>query len=226
MNAFALASVIACGVGVALAWLRVVPALAGFGLFALGGIGSLIAAVATVVRLLRGRAPSLGGIVALAVTAAFVASALPGLGMPRINDFTTDLADPPAFTHAATLGPNVGRDLGYPAGWAELQRECCADVRAAVLPVPPAEAFARAVALASAMPDWEVTHRSPESGMIEAVATTAIFGFQDDIVIRVRPGANGGSRVDMRSKSRDGQGDIGANASRIRRFVDAIEANG
>jgi hypothetical protein len=226
VNAFALASVIACGVGVALAWLRIVPALAGFAIFGLGGLGAVLAALATVVRLLRGRAPSLSGVVAIGVATAIVASALPGIGMPRINDFTTDLADPPAFTHAGSLAPNVGRDLGYPAEWASLQRECCADLRAAVVPDAPAAAYARALALASAMPDWDVVARMPESGTLEAVATTRVFGFKDDVVIRVRPGVNGGSRVDVRSKSRDGQGDVGANAARIRRFVDAIEANG
>jgi uncharacterized protein (DUF1499 family) len=37
----------------------------------------------------------------------------------------------------------------------------------------------------------------------------------------VRP-ADGGSVVDVRSKSRDGQGDLGANARRIRAFRTAL----
>jgi uncharacterized protein (DUF1499 family) len=208
---------------VALAWLRVVPALVGFGLFALGGIGAVLAGLAALVRLIRGRTPGLGGVLALVVAIGFVGSALPGAGMPRINDFTTDLEDPPAFVHAATLGPNAGRDLSHPAGYAALQRECCADLRAAVLEASPTEAFARALAVAGATPGWEVTHRSPADGAIEAVVTTVVFGFEDDVVIRVRPGAHGGSRVDVRSKSRDGKGDIGANAARIRTFVRTLE---
>ena len=48
-----------------------------------------------------------------------------------------------------------------------------------------------------------------------------MFHFVDDISVRIRPAA-GGSRIDIRSKSRDGQGDIGANAARIRTFRDAL----
>lgn len=223
VDRFAVGAVGLCVLGVVLAWLRVVPALVGFGIFALGGIGAVLAGLAALVRLIRGRLPGIAGVLALVVAIGFVGSALPGAGMPRINDFTTDLADPPSFVHAATLGPNAGRDLSYPADYAALQRECCADLRAAVLEAPPAEAFARALAVATAMPGWEVTHRSPLDGTIEAVATTRIFGFRDDVVIRVRPGTHGGSRVDVRSKSRDGKGDIGANAARIRDFVRMLE---
>ena len=59
------------------------------------------------------------------------------------------------------------------------------------------------------------------SGRIEATETTRWFGFTDDIVIRLTPwGA--GTRVDVRSASRAGAGDLGRNASRIRRFLDEL----
>lgn len=215
-----------CGVGAALGWFRVVPGLVAFGIFAFGGSLAIVAGLATIVRLIRGRAPGWAGVLALVVAIGFVASAMPGIGLPRINDFTTDLDDPPAFVHAATLAPNAGRDLAYPAAWATLQRECCADVRAAVLEVPPAEAYRRALAVAGATPGWEVTYRSPVDGTFEAVATTPLFGFHDDVAVRVRPGLRGGSRIDVRSKSRDGKGDLGANAARIRRFVKTLEGGG
>jgi len=223
MDRFAIAAVALCIVGVVLAWLRVVPGIVGFGIFALGGVGASVAGLAVIVRLLRGRVPGAGGVLALLVALGFVASALPGVGMPRINDFTTDIENPPTFEHAATFAANAGRDLSYPAEFAGLQRQCCADLRAAVLEMPPAEAFARAVAVARATPGWEVTYQAPIDGTMEAVATTTVFGFHDDIVVRVRPGSHGGSRIDVRSKSRDGKGDIGANAARIRRFVAALE---
>ena len=60
-----------------------------------------------------------------------------------------------------------------------------------------------------------------DAGRIEASDSTWIFGFVDDVVVRVRP-APGGSRLDIRSKSRDGKGDLGANAARIRRLRDAL----
>src|SRR5438093_431743 len=71
-----------------------------------------------------------------------------------------------------------------------------------------------------------VTRSEPSAGLLEATATSRLFGFQDDIAIRVRPEADGTSRIDMRSKSRDGQGDFGVNAARIRTFVQAVEAAG
>jgi uncharacterized protein (DUF1499 family) len=207
-------------VGAALAWLRLVPGLVGFGFYALGGLVCVVASVAAIVGLLRGRGVRPGGLVALGGAALLIASAMRGAGLPRINDFTTDLADPPAFTHAATLTANAGRSLAYPPAFAAEQRACCADLQPVRLPLTPAEAFARAKAAAEQMPSWVVTLSDSGTGVIEAVATTATFGFQDDIVIRVRPDAGGqASVVDMRSKSRDGKGDLGANANRIRTFM-------
>jgi uncharacterized protein (DUF1499 family) len=155
---------------------------------------------------------------------AFVAIASRGFGHPRINDFTTDVADPPAFRQAATLPANAGRDLGYPKDFAAIQQGCCADLRPARVPAPPAEAFTRARRTAAAMPAWSITAEDPAAGTLEAVVTSRLFGFQDDVAIRVR--ADGaGSRVDVRSKSRVGQGDLGANAARIRAYVSALEAS-
>lgn len=210
-------------VGVGLAWLRLVPALAGFGLFALGGLLCLIAAIATVIGLLRGRGVRAGGVVALAGAAILLVAARPGMGVPRINDYTTDVADPPAFTRAASLPANVGRDMAYPPAFAADQRACCADLHPAHLSAAPAEAFPRVQSVASGMPAWTVTASDPSTGTIEAVATSTVFGFQDDIVIRVRPVVGGGSTVDVRSKSRDGKGDLGVNANRIRAFVAQLE---
>ena len=49
------------------------------------------------------------------------------------------------------------------------------------------------------------------------------FGFRDDIVVRIRP-EGAGSRVDIRSKSRDGESDFGVNARRIREFIARLKA--
>ena len=94
--------------------------------------------------------------------------------------------------------------------------------RAGKLAVPPAEAFARAKQVAEKAPDWTIIVADPASGRIEAVAQTKVFGFRDDIVIRVRPDGSGGSIVDARSKSRDGQGDMGTNAARLRWINSAL----
>jgi hypothetical protein len=224
LDAFGLAAGACAVAGTAMAWLRLVPAMLGFGLFVLGGLTAAVVAVAAVARLARGRGIGLGGATGLLVGAGFVLIAVRGARVPAINDFTTDLADPPAFRYAGTLPPNVGRDLSYPASFAPIQRACCADLRGARVPGARDEAFARARSLAQGTPGWTVTQADAAAGVIEVVATTRVFGFQDDIVIRVREEGGDTSRVDMRSKSRDGRGDIGANAARIRAFVAALES--
>jgi uncharacterized protein (DUF1499 family) len=68
---------------------------------------------------------------------------------------------------------------------------------------------------------WEIVAADAAAGRIEATDTTFWFGFKDDVVIRVE--ADGaGSRIDVRSVSRVGVGDVGANARRIRAYLRAL----
>ena len=60
------------------------------------------------------------------------------------------------------------------------------------------------------------------TGRIQAVARTAILGFRDDVVVRIRPDPDG-ARVDIRSTSRYGRHDFGTNASRIVALSEAID---
>jgi uncharacterized protein (DUF1499 family) len=70
---------------------------------------------------------------------------------------------------------------------------------------------------------WEIVSTDPMQGRIEATATTFWFGFKDDVVVRVTAAGNG-SRVDVRSLSRTGQSDIGANARRVRDYLAKVKA--
>jgi len=83
--------------------------------------------------------------------------------------------------------------------------------------MPPAAAFDRALGAAREM-GWEIVAAVPADNRIEATATTLLFGFKDDIVIHITPAGNG-SRIDVRSVSRVGRSDLGANARRIRSFL-------
>ena len=211
-------------VGPLIAFLRLVPALAGFGLFALGGLGALALAVIAIVQASRGHGLPGGGIAAIVAAVLFVVLAGRSAGAPKINDFTTDTADPPQFRFAQTFAPNVGRDLGYPASFAEIQRGCCGDLKPIHLALGRDDAMALVQRVAAGMPSWRITNTDAAAGTVEAVSTSRLFGFQDDVVIRVRPDGTG-SRVDMRSKSRDGKGDMGVNANRIRAFSRALESD-
>jgi uncharacterized protein (DUF1499 family) len=100
------------------------------------------------------------------------------------------------------------------------QKQAYPDLLPIAVPEPPERAFARARAAAESL-GWEIVAAEPSEGRLEATATTRWFGFEDDIVVRVRPGP-AGSVVDVRSKSRVGRSDVGANAARIRAFRSAL----
>jgi uncharacterized protein (DUF1499 family) len=82
---------------------------------------------------------------------------------------------------------------------------------------PAGEVFDAASAVAHAQQDWEVTQEDRTSGTIQAVATTLLMHFKDDVTITVAA-AGDGTTVNMRSHSRVGKGDLGTNAHRIRTF--------
>ncbi len=73
---------------------------------------------------------------------------------------------------------------------------------------------------------WDlVSHAGDEETgeeiQIEATATSGWFGFKDDIAIRIRP-VEGATRVDMRSVSRVGLSDLGANSKRVSGFMNEL----
>jgi len=138
--------------------------------------------------------------------------------VPPIHDISTDLDNPPAFDAMLAQRGDASNppEHGGPAV-AEAQRRAYPDIRPLVLPLPPADAFAHALQAARAM-GWEIVAQDAAAGRIEATATTLWFGFSDDVVVRVAPAA-GGSRIDVRSASRVGVSDVGANAKRIRAYL-------
>ncbi|MYN66548.1 MAG: DUF1499 domain-containing protein [Acidobacteria bacterium] len=159
-------------------------------------------------------------VAAVAVGAVPVATLVSSLGAPPIHDVTTDTEDPPSFVAAVALNTPGRTDYGGP-GLAERQRAAYPGLSPAILSVAPADAFRRALAVVRRM-DWEVLATDPDTFRIEATDRTFWFGFHDDIVIRVAAAGEGGSRVDVRSLSRVGVGDLGVNARRVREFLDAL----
>lgn len=157
---------------------------------------------------------ALGGLGALVWKAA---------GVPAIHDVSTDTENPPQFVAVIPLRASALNPVEY--GGPEIaakQHKAFADIAPLMLNVPPGRAFDRALAAARTM-GWELVASDPAAGRIEATDTTIWFGFKDDVVIRVTP-APGGSRVDVRSLSRVGGGDIGTNAARIRKYLKTLNA--
>jgi Protein of unknown function (DUF1499) len=145
--------------------------------------------------------------------------------LPEISDITTDTSNPPRFEVLARLRPRGRNDYPGPAV-AALQRAAYPDVVPLELEVPTRVAYDAALALVTKRKWYIGDARAPtlarRDGVIEAVARTPIMGFRDDVVIRVSP-IGQGSRIDMRSASRFGTHDLGANASRIRSLLEDID---
>ena len=145
--------------------------------------------------------------------------------LPAIHDITTDPDNPPRFDVLARLRPRGRND--YPGGAvAQAQRSAYPDLAPLQESVPPKLVYDTALALVTKRKWHVVDARPPAAGrreaVIEAVARTPIMGFRDDVVIRVST-VGAGARVDMRSASRYGLHDFGANAARIRSLLEDID---
>ena len=163
--------------------------------------------------------PSLAAVAITGVALAFILPlAATGRSVPPIHDITTDMDNPPQFVAVLPLRADAPNPPDYDPAVAEQQRAAYADVRPLRLDVPPAEAFARVQQAANAR-GWDLVDADAAEGRLEATETTQWFGFKDDVVVRVQPDGSGGSIVDVRSKSRMGMSDLGANAERIRALL-------
>jgi uncharacterized protein (DUF1499 family) len=185
-----------------------------------GAVGALGLILLLVVPRWRARAwiPVVALAIALAAAAPPLLLLRQAKSVPPIHDISTDVFDPPVFVALAAeraLSPNGAR-YGGPEVAAQ-QQKAYPDIKTIILKDPPKEVMQRAIDAARAA-GWEVVASDAPTGRIEATDTTAWFGFKDDIVVRVRPEGSG-SRVDVRSVSRVGKSDIGANAKRVREFL-------
>ncbi len=167
--------------------------------------------------------------------------------VPPIHDISTDIVDPPVFSLSVALarmnipGANAVDPMNVPlkvlpsysakppAGLAdktvgELGRASNPDLTSMTLQSPVAEVTAAAGEVVTAK-GLTLVRVDPNAGAVEAVAESFWFGFRDDVVIRVRPGAQPGTSVlDIRSASRVGTSDLGANAVRIKILREGIKA--
>ncbi|MHB8482712.1 MAG: DUF1499 domain-containing protein [Nitrospiria bacterium] len=146
--------------------------------------------------------------------------------LPRIHDITTDFDHPPSFSAILPLRKDAANSAVYGGPEiAALQRKGYPDLNPEILSIAPDQAFQKALAAAQKM-GWQLVEANPLDKRIEATDTTLWFGFKDDIVIRVTPQDDGGSRVDVRSVSRVGLSDIGANARRIKNYLKKLTETG
>lgn len=195
-------------------------------LYAIACLGSTLLAILAIVLLLRRRFnPWRKDILQRALFAlpgtVLLLSLTSGGSYPTIHDISTDTIDPPAFTFAPSQRGADANTLEIDQDVIQQQQAAYPDLQTLLSPLSIDDAYNLALKVATNM-GWDVFHQDSSAGMIEAVDTTSIMGFKDDIVIRIRSSAQG-TLIDLRSVSRVGEGDLGANANRIRAFRDAFQ---
>ena len=203
-----------------------------FMVLAVSVIGGLLCFVVGLIASILNLRKGTQGLVAISVLATLVGLGLTlnnlnwfnkARGVPPIHDISTDTADPPAFVAVAPLRADAPNPVEYAgAEAAAKQLEGYPDLATVHLDADPATVFNASVETAKDL-GWDMVAESASEGRIEATDTTGYFGFKDDVVIRIRTDAMG-TAVDVRSKSRVGMGDVGANADRINAFLDAMQA--
>lgn len=166
---------------------------------------------------------SRSALLALPAIAAFGFTALSGGDAPLIHNVTTNPDNPPEFVVAGSKRGDNANPLAYTEETAALQKAAYPDLTTLHTGLPPDQAFAEALKVCGQL-GWEVYHQDKDSGQIEAVASTRWFNFKDDVVIRLQA-RESGTAIDLRSVSRVGKGDLGANARRIKKFIALFNEN-
>jgi uncharacterized protein (DUF1499 family) len=143
--------------------------------------------------------------------------------VPPIHDITTDIDNLPRFNAvlAARTAERASSLDDRGPQLAELQKAAYPDVVPIMTRLPVTMAFNEALDVAASMPGWTVVASDIDAGRIEASQQSRWFRFTDDIVIRI-VGDEDGSRIDMRSTSRQGRSDYGVNAARIRAYMSVL----
>jgi hypothetical protein len=147
--------------------------------------------------------------------------------IPPIHDITTDTQNPPQFTaslverrgansnsidYASKIDPRSERPLP------EVQAEAYPDVQPLVVNAEAVTVY-RAALNHARDNGWAIGTASENELAFEATAETFWFGFKDDVVVKLSELETGETRVDMRSVSRVGVSDLGANAARVEEFL-------
>jgi uncharacterized protein (DUF1499 family) len=149
--------------------------------------------------------------------------------LPQINQVTTDFKTPPPYmistrareARGLWTAPAPGPDIEA------AQLAAYPRVQPMLVDLEPDQAYRMSLRIARDL-GWRIVDSTPPNlsggaeAHIEAADRTLFFGFIDDIAIRIRPQGLA-TEIDIRSASRVGRHDFGANAKRVERFIDAVQ---
>ena len=219
-------------VGVFEARFGLISPLVGFALFSfLMPLGLLLGLLLGLIGLVRtrrnqrrgGASQAWGGALLSVVVLGWVFVLAYGTAQaPAIHDITTNIDDPPAF-EAAAAEDSRGAGFAYPSGGVTVpdqQRQAYPELDTLQLDISRDEAVWRVRHTAKDL-GWTPLLEDPGNGRFEFSDATPWFRFIDFVAVRVRDDG-AGAAIDVRSVSQVGVGDLGANAARIRRFLDVL----
>ena len=234
---FAVFALVLAGVAIALSRLRLAGpsgALTVFGAaLAIAVVAALLAVSAGVVIWREGfrgaGQAAFGFLLAAAILAYPVYLAGMAFVLPPIRQASTDLDDPPPYLISAKAREARGESEppAPDAATEEVQRAAYSDLGPIEVEMDSSGAYKLALNVAQEL-GWRIVDTEPPnlagdaSALIEAISQSRFFGFVSDIAIRIRPGATR-TRIDVRSYSRVGGHDFGANARRLRRFAETLK---
>jgi hypothetical protein len=241
---FSLAATVISVIVVRSGALEIVPALSTFaGALMLAAVAILLALCALVVIWFEGVAGAKQAVAALFIGLALIAYpaylGIKAWRLPAIYDITTDPIDPPRFDAIARLRPRDANPITYEGLYAaEQQHAAYPDIEPDLTDSTAQESYDAAMRVITKR-KWRIVDARPpqggqpvanphapqpaiRDGIVEAIARTPIMGFRDDIVVRIRATSDG-ARIDVRSASRYGRHDFGANASRVLNLISDID---
>ena len=154
--------------------------------------------------------------------------AIEALRLPTLSDIVTDIDDPPYFSLSRTA--DAARDGFQPRALTPraraAQRAAYPDVEPIVVDLDADEALSLVLKTAKEL-GWRLIDQRPPGGRTgdahaDFIDQSLILGLDEDITVRLRPLA-GQTRIDLRSATRHGRHDFGANARRIESFAEELQ---
>lgn len=162
--------------------------------------------------------------------------------LPPIHDVQTDWSDPVRFSDAIMSERNTVEGVNpvkddpviseqAKSRWpdmvgrrvADVQEEKYEKISTLITVVEPEKVFVATTLTLSEL-GIEIVHeqKGPDVYLVEGTYTSRLFGFKDDVAVRIRPKGKG-SEVDIRSISRVGLSDVGVNFERVYAILDRLK---
>jgi uncharacterized protein (DUF1499 family) len=199
----------------------------------LAGLALLLAGAAAVEIWGTGRRgiaqAATGALLALALVAFPAYLTLEAARLPRINQVTTDFKSPPSYMISSRAREARGAWTPPPPepDAEAAQRLAYPNIRPMLVDLEPDQAYRMSLRIAKEL-GWRIVDSTPPNlrgegdAHIDATTRSLFFAFSSDIAIRIR--AQGPkTEIDIRSASRVGRHDFGANAQRAERFIEAVQ---